>query len=198
MEVSEEANCKMPWYVLHTLSGYEEKVAGTLSHMKDQGQLNGDIQEIVVPYELRLESVKGKKRTVKRKIFPGYVLVNMNLTDENRLMMKQVQGVIGFVGSASSPQALSKEEVDAIFARMEAEEPILETSYRVNDTVKVLSGPFAEAIGKVKEIDVEKRKVKILISLFGRDTTVQLDFDQLEPFEPEEERVAGVEEESLL
>jgi transcriptional antiterminator NusG len=94
------------------------------------------------------------------------------------------------VGSANAPQPLSQEEADAIFTRMESEEPVLETSYKVNDTVKVLSGPFAEAIGKVKEIDAEKRKVKILISLFGRDTQVELDFDQVEPFEPEEGETA--------
>ncbi len=177
----------MPWYVIHTLSGYEEKVARTLRHMKEYGQLDGDVHEIVVPYEKRLESVKGKKHTVERKIFPGYVLIHMNLTDENRIILKQVQGVIGFVGSASSPQPLSQEEVESIFARMEMQDPLLETSYKVGDTVKVLAGPFVDAIGKVKEIDAEKRKVKILISLFGRDTTVQLDFDQLEPFEPEGE-----------
>lgn len=176
----------MAWFVLHTLSGYEEKVKRALLHMKEQGKFNGDMEEVIVPYEKRLESVKGKKKTVERKIFPGYVLVKMNLTDENRLLVRQVQGVIGFVGSGNVPQPLSQEEVDAILARTEAEEPVLETSYSVGDTVKVLAGPFADAIGKVKEIDSEKRKVRILISLFGRDTTVQLDFDQLEPFEPEE------------
>lgn len=178
----------MPWYVLHTLSGYEEKVAQTLQHMKEEGQFNSDVEEICVPYEKRLESYRGRKRTVQRKLFPGYVLIKMNLTDENRSLLRQVHGVIGFVGPGSTPQPLSKEEVDVIFARMEAEEPVLETSYKVGDTVKVLAGAFADAIGKVKEIDAEKRKVKIFITLFGRDTIVQLDFDQLEPFEPEEER----------
>jgi transcriptional antiterminator NusG len=155
----------MRWYVLHTMSGYEEKVAQTLRHMQEHGQLDENIAEIVVPYELRLESVKGKKRTVPRKMYPGYVLVS--------------------IGSENTPQPLSETEVRDIFARMESEEPVLETSYKVNDTVKVLAGPFAEAIGKVKDIDAEKRKVKIMISLFGRDTQVELDFDQVETFEPE-------------
>jgi len=175
----------MRWYVLHTMSGCEEKVAQTLRHMLEHGQLDEHIEEIVVPHELRLESVKGKKRTVPRKMYPGYVLVKMDLTNENRLLLKQLQGVIGFIGSANAPQPLSDEEAQAIFARMESEEPVLETSYKLNDTVKVLAGPFAEAIGKVKEIDAVKRKVKIMISLFGRDTQVELDFDQVEPFEPE-------------
>lgn len=168
------------------MSGCEEKVSQTLRHMLEHDQLDENIEEIVVPHELRLESIKGKKRTVSRKMYPGYVLVKMILTNKNRLLLKQVQGVIGFVGSANAPQPLSEDEANAIFARMESEEPVLETSYKVNDTIKVLSGPFAEAIGKVKAIDAEKRKVKILISLFGRDTQVELDFDQVEPFEPEE------------
>ena len=180
----------MRWYVLHTMSGCEEKVAQTLRHMLDHDQLDENIEEIVVPHELRLESIKGKKRTVPRKMYPGYVLVRMILTNQNRLLLKQVQGVIGFVGSINAPQPLSEDEASAIFARMESEDPVLETSYKVNDTIKVLSGPFAEAIGKVKEIDAEKRKVKILISLFGRDTQVELDFDQVEPFEPEEGEAA--------
>jgi len=180
----------MRWYVLHTMSGYEDKVAQTLQHMREHGQLNDDIDRIVVPCELKLESLKGKKRTVRRKMYPGYVLVHMELTNENQVQLKRVQGVIGFIGSANAPQPLSEVEADAIFRRMESEEPILETSYQVNDTVKVLSGPFTEAIGKVKEIDAEKRKVKILISLFGRDTQLELDFDQIEPFEPEEQETA--------
>ena len=96
------------WYVVHTYSGYEEKVAQTLRHMLEHGQLDENIAEIVVPYELRLESVKGKKRTVPRKMYPGYVLVNMNLTNQNRLLLKQVQGVIGFIGSENTPQPLSE------------------------------------------------------------------------------------------
>lgn len=173
------------WYVLHTMSGCEEKVAQTLRHMLEHDQLDENVEEIRVPLEPRLESIKGKKRTVKRKMYPGYVLVRMNLTNKNQILLKQVQGVIGFIGNANSPQPLSDEEVAAIFARMESEEPVLETSYKIGDTIKVLSGPFAEAIGKVKEIDAEKRKVRIMISLFGRDTQVELDFDQVEPFEPE-------------
>jgi len=133
---------------------------------KSTAKLDENVEEIRVPLEPRLESVKGKKRTVKRKMYPGYVLVRMNLTNKNQIILKQVQGVIGFIGSANSPQPLSDEEVSAIFARMESEEPVLETSYKIGDTIKVLSGPFAEAIGKVKEIDAEKRKVRIMISLF--------------------------------
>ena len=175
----------MRWYVLHAMSGYEEKVAQTLRHLKSLGKLGDDVAEIIVPYETKLESYKGKKRTVQKKMYPGYVLVNMNLTNENRHSLRQVQGVIGFIGSQEAPQPLTDAEIDSIFSRMGQEEPEIETAYSVGDTVKVVSGPFTEAIGKVREIEAERRKVKIMVSVFGRDTQVELDFEQVEPFEPE-------------
>ena len=175
----------MRWYVLHAMSGYEEKVAQTLEHLKELRKLGEEVAEILVPYENKLESHKGKKRTVKKKMYPGYVLVKMNLTNENRHTLKQVQGVIGFIGSADAPQPLTDREISQIFARMDQEEPEIEMAYAVGDTVKVISGPFTEAIGKVREIELDRRKVKIMVSVFGRDTQVELDFEQVEPFEPE-------------
>ena len=176
----------MRWYVLHALSGHEEKVAQTLQHMCVLSKLGEDIAEILVPYETKLETLKGKKRTVQRKMYPGYVLVKMNLTNENRHTLRQVQGVIGFIGSADAPQPLTDTEVAQIFQRMDSEEPEVELAYSVGETVKVISGPFVEAIGKVREIEIDRRKVKIMVSVFGRDTQVELDFEQVEPFEPEE------------
>lgn len=176
----------MRWYVLHALSGYEEKVAQTLQHMLEVGRLDEDISEILVPYETKLESHKGKKREVQKKMYPGYVLVRMNLTNENRHILRQVQGVIGFVGSADAPQPLTEAEVGQILNRMHQEEPEVDLAYAVGDTIKVVSGPFSEAIGKVKDIEIDRRKVKIMVSVFGRDTQVELDFEQVEPFEPEE------------
>ncbi len=181
----------MRWFVLHAMSGSEEKVAQTLKHLKELGKLGEDINEILVPYEAKLESVKGKKRTVYKKMYPGYVLVKMNLTNENRHALKQVQGVIGFIGSSDAPQPLTDREIQQIFSRMEQEEPEIEMAYGVGDTIKVVSGPFTEAIGKVKEIELERRKVKIMVSVFGRDTQVELDFEQVEPFEPDESKTAG-------
>jgi transcriptional antiterminator NusG len=181
----------MRWYVLHALSGHEEKVAQTLRHMKEAGQIDADVAEILVPYETKLESHKGKKRTVQKKMYPGYVLVKMNLTNSNRHTLRQVQGVIGFVGSANAPQPLSDSEIAQIFNRMDQEEPEVDLAYGVGDTVKVVSGPFAEAIGKVKEIELERRKAKIMVSVFGRDTQVELDFEQVEPFEPEEKQAGA-------
>lgn len=174
----------MRWYVLHALSGHEEKVSQALEHMQVAGQLGDDVAEILVPKETKLESYKGKKRTVKKKMYPGYVLVRMNLTNENRHTLKQVQGVIGFVGSVDAPQPLTESEIAQIFSRMDQEEPEVDLAYAVGDTVKVVSGPFTEAIGKVKDIEIERRKVKIMVSVFGRDTQVELDFEQVEPFEP--------------
>jgi transcription termination/antitermination protein NusG len=176
----------MRWYVLHALSGHEEKVAQTLRHLCALGKLGTDVDEILVPYESKLETHKGKKRTVQRKMYPGYVLVRMNLTNENRHTLRQVQGVIGFIGSADAPQPLTEAEISQIFARMDQEEPEVDLAYAVGDTIKVVSGPFTEAIGKVREIETDRRKVKIMVSVFGRDTQVELDFEQVEPFEPEE------------
>jgi transcriptional antiterminator NusG len=139
-----------------------------------------------VPYETKLESHKGKKRTVQKKMYPGYVLVRMDLTNENRHVLRQVQGVIGFVGASDTPQPLTDDEIRQIFTRMDQEEPEVDLAYAVGDTVKVISGPFTEAIGKVKEIELDRRKVKIMVSVFGRDTQVELDFEQVEPFEPED------------
>lgn len=181
----------MRWYVLHALSGHEEKVAHTLRHMLEQGKFDNDVEEILVPFELRVESVKGKKKNVERKMYPGYVLIKMNLTNELRHQLKQVQGVIGFIGSADAPQPLTESEIRQIFARMEQEEPEVELEYKVGDTVKVVSGPFAEAIGKVREIELERRKVKIMVSVFGRDTQVELDFEQVEEFEPDDTAQTG-------
>jgi len=178
----------MRWYVLHALSGHEEKVAQAIRHMQDSGQLGDDVAEILVPYETMLESHKGKKRTVQKKMYPGYVLVSMNLTNDNRHILRQVQGVIGFVGSADTPQPLTDTEIAQIFNRMDQEEPEVDLAYGVGDTVKVVNGPFTEAIGKVKEIELDRRKVKIMVSLFGRDTQVELDFEQVEPFEPEDKQ----------
>ena len=173
----------MRWYVLHVLSGYEEKVANAITHMIEYGQLGPEILEVVVPYERKLENVRGKKKTTTRKIYPGYILVRMTLNSSNRYLLRQVQGVIDFVKSANNPQPLTEDEVNQIFGRMGKEIPEVETSYSVGDTVKVLSGPFAEAIGKVREIEPDRHKVKIMVSIFGRDTQVELDFEQVELFD---------------
>jgi transcriptional antiterminator NusG len=173
----------MRWYVLHALSGYEEKVVQTLKHMVALGKLGDNVDEILVPFETKIETVKGKKRNVLRKMYPGYVLIRMNLTNENRHVIRQVQGVIGFIGSADAPQPLTDSEASAIFARMSQEEPEVEVGFSVGETIRVVSGPFTEAIGKVKEIELDRRKVKIMVSVFGRDTQVELDFEQVEPFD---------------
>lgn len=176
----------MRWYVLHAMSGSEEKVAQTLNHLRTLGKLGDEVAEVMVPYETKLETLKGKKREVRKKMYPGYVLVRMNLTNENRHTLRQVQGVIGFIGSADAPQPLTDTEVNSLFARIDQTEPVIEMAYGIADTVKVVAGPFAEAIGKVREIELDRRKVKIMVSVFGRDTQVELDFEQVEPFEPDE------------
>lgn len=181
----------MRWYVLHAMSGSEEKVAQTLGHLKTLGKLGDDVAEILVPFEKKIENQRGKKREVLKKMYPGYVLVRMNLTNENRHTIRQVQGVIGFIGSTDAPQPLTDAEVGSLFARIDQTEPEVEMAYAIGDTVKVIAGPFTEAIGKVREIEMDRRKVKIMVSVFGRDTQVELDFEQVEPFEPEEAQPAA-------
>src|SRR6476659_5161592 len=123
----------MRWYVIHALSGYEEKVVQTLRHIEGLGKLGDNMDQILVPYETKIETIKGKKRTVQKKMYPGYVLIKMNLTNQNRHATRQVQGVIGFIGSAEAPQPLTDAEVHSIFNRMSQEEPVVEMDYAVGD-----------------------------------------------------------------
>ncbi len=187
----------MRWYVLHVLSGQEDKVAEAIQHMIEQGQFVKDglnrVEEVVVPYETRTEIYKGKRQKRKSKLFPGYILVKASLDVETQHLLRHVKGVIGFIGPGGRPQPLTDEEVEEIFRRMEQEEAEVVTRYEVGDTVKVLSGPFAEMLGKVKEIEPERQKVKIVLSIFGRDTLLELNFDQVERLEDAPEKV-GAEE----
>lgn len=172
----------MPWYFLHTVSGYEEKVVKTITFMIEQGKLES-VEKAIIPKEKRIESKSGKRKTVERKMFPGYVMVKINnLTNENKMALRQLQGVLNFIGSSANPQPLTEEEVQNILKRNEQEAPELDTSYSVGDTVKILSGTFEGLLGKVKEIEHERRKVQIMVHIFGRETPVELDFDQVELF----------------
>lgn len=172
----------MPWYFLHTVSGYEDKVVKTIMFMIEQGKLES-VDKAIIPKEKRVESKSGKRKTVERKMFPGYVMVKItSLTNENRIALRQLQGVLNFIGSADNPQALTEDEVNNILSRIDKEAPELDTSYSIGDTVKILSGTFEGLLGKVREIEHERRKVQIMVHIFGRETPVELDFDQVEIF----------------
>jgi len=170
--VSQEAR----WYVVHTYSGYENKVKATLERIVENRGIHDFIQEVSVPEEEIMEIKDGKKKTVRRKIYPGYVLVKMVLTDEIWYIVRNTRGVTGFVGPNSRPIPLTEEEL-ALMGLESSWEPVVD--YGVGDSVKVINGPLESFIGTVEEINLEKKKVRVLISMFGRETPVELELAQI-------------------
>ena len=165
------------WYVVHTYSGYENKVASNLEKVVENRQLQDLIKEIRVPTETVTEIREdGKRKEVERKIFPGYVLIKMIMTDETWYIIRNTTGVTGFVGPGSKPVALTEEEVAALGVDIKE----ITVDYQVGDSVKITSGPFANQIGIVDEIDLTTGKVKVNVVLFGRKTVLELDYTQAE------------------
>ena len=168
------------WYVVHTYSGYENKVASNLEKTVENHSLQNLIFEIRVPTEKVTEvAANGKTKEVERKIFPGYVIVKMILTDESWYAVRNIRGCTGFVGPSSKPIPLSDEEVE----RLGVETRNVEVSYNVGDSVQITDGPLEGFIGTVKEIDVDKNHIRVMVSMFGRETPVDLELDQAEPVE---------------
>jgi transcriptional antiterminator NusG len=170
------------WYVVHTLSGYEGKVKAALEErIKSMGKADR-FGEILVPVEKVMELVKGKKKTSSRKFFPGYILVQMELDDETWHVVKETPKVTGFVGGTTNPAPVSEEEVRAITQQMEegAVKPKPRVLFSVGESVKVVDGPFVDFNGIVEEVRPDKGKLRVLISIFGRATPVELDFVQVE------------------
>ena len=170
--MSEEAK----WYVCHTYSGYENKVATNLETIVENRKLQDWIQEIAVPTEPVTEIKDGKKREVERKIFPGYVLVKMVMTDDSWYVVRNTRGCTGFVGPNGKPTPLTEEEV----AALGVEKREVEVNYDVGDMVRIIDGPLENFSGHVDEVDREKNKVRVTISMFGRETPVELKLDQAE------------------
>jgi transcriptional antiterminator NusG len=168
------------WFVIHTYSGYENKVKANLEHRIASMDVADKIFQVVVPTEEEIEIKNGQRRTVQKKVFPGYVLVQMMLSDESWYVVRNTPGVTSFVGSGNKPIPLSKTEVRQILKQMEVEAPKAKISYQRGQSVKVIDGPFAEFIGVVDDISLEKGKVWVLVSFFGRETRVELDFLQVE------------------
>lgn len=168
------------WFVIHTYSGYENKVKANLEHRIASMDVSDKIFQVVVPTEEEIEIKNGQRRTVQKKVFPGYVLVQMVLTDESWYVVRNTPGVTSFVGSGNKPVPLSTTEVRQILKQMEVEAPKARISYQRGQSVKVIDGPFAEFIGVVDDISLEKGKVWVLVSFFGRETRVELDFLQVE------------------
>ncbi|WP_078551155.1 transcription termination/antitermination protein NusG [Bacillus alkalicellulosilyticus] len=171
------------WYVVHTYSGYENKVKTNLEKRVETMEMTDKIFRVLVPVEDETEVKNGKSKTVSRKVFPGYVLVEMVMTDDSWYVVRNTPGVTGFVGSAgagSKPTALLPEEVENILKQMGVEEPKAEIDFELKESVKVKEGPFANFIGTIEEIAVEKQKLKVHVNMFGRETPVELEFTQVE------------------
>lgn len=167
------------WYVIHTYAGYENKVASNLEKLVENRKMHDLIHEIKVPTETVVEIKDNKKKEVERKIFPGYVMVKMIVTDDSWYVVRNVHGCTGFVGPASKPVPLTDEEV----RRLGVETKTVEVSYKVGDNIKIVDGPLTGFTGIVDEIDLTNNQVKITISMFGRETPVELELDQVEPEE---------------
>ena len=165
------------WYVVHTYSGYENKVATNLETIVENRRLQDLIQEVKVPVEMVPELKDGKERLVERKLFPGYVLVKMVMTDESWYIVRNCRGVTGFVGPSSKPEPLSDEEAEKLGMNTKAE---LTLDYAVGDNVQITAGPLEGFVGVVDEIDLQAQKVKVKVSMFGRETPVELELDQVE------------------
>lgn len=167
------------WYVIHTYSGYENKVKTNLEHRIESMGVADKIFQVVIPTEEEVEIKDGQRRTVQKKVFPGYVLVEMILTDDSWYVVRNTPGVTGFVGSGNKPTPLEDAEVKAILKQMKVEAPRVKVSFSKGERVKVVDGPFTDFIGVVDEINPERGKVKVLVSFFGRETPVELDFLQV-------------------
>ena len=171
------ANAK--WYVVHTYSGHENKVSANLKQRIETMKLADKIFDIVVPTRNIVTVKHGKKEEQKEKIFPGYILVKMVLEDDSWLAVRTTQGVTAFVGAGNKPTPISESEVGTILKFMQMEAPKYKTSFSMGEAVKIVDGPFADFLGTIDAIDEEKGKIKVLVSIFGRETPVELDFLQV-------------------
>jgi len=184
----EEAPASLPadggteraWYVVHCYSGYENKVRYNLEQRIETMGMKDRIFDVVIPTQEEIEVRDGKRRTVERHVFPGYVLVNMILSEESWYVVRNTPGVTGFVGMGNDPTPLRPEEVQQILRRMEAEAPLVKVTFKIGERVRIVDGPFNDFRGTVAEIDMERTKVRVMVNFFGRETPVELDFLQVE------------------
>ena len=168
------------WFVVHCYSGYEKKVRHNLEQRIETMGMRDMIFDVIIPTQEEVEVKDGKRRTIERHIFPGYVLVNMILTEESWFVVRNTPGVTGFVGMGNLPTPLRPEEVAQIIKRMESDSPMVNVTFKVGERVRIVDGPFNDFRGVVKDIDMERTKVRVMVSFFGRETPVELDFLQVE------------------
>lgn len=167
------------WYVLHTYSGYEENVSRNLRQRIESMDMEDKIFDVLIPTETKIKIKNGKRKMIKEKIFPGYVLVNMIVTYASWYVVRNTPNVTGFVGSGTTPTPVSEDEIKSLMRRMGEEEPEFKIDMQVGEMVKITDGPFKEYEGKISEVDESRGKAKILVSMFGRETPVELDFLQI-------------------
>ncbi len=167
------------WYAIHTYSGYEDNVARNLTQRVESLGFEDKIFNVLVPKEKKIRIRAGKRETVEDKIYPGYVLVEMVVDDASWYVVRNTPNVTGFIGAGTVPTSLSSEEVDTLMKRMGVQEPKYKIDVAVGDRVKITDGPFKDFDGKISEIDPEKGRVKVLVTIFGRETPVELDFLQI-------------------
>jgi transcriptional antiterminator NusG len=179
LPAGDESTAKQ-WYVIHTYSGYENKVKANLEHRIESMGVEDQIFQVLVPMEEEIEIKNGQRQTVNKKVFPGYVLVEMAMSDESWYVVRNTPGVTSFVGSGNRPTPLVEAEVKKILKQMGVEAPKFKLQFTKGQSVRVKDGPFAEFIGTVDEVNPEKNKVKVLVSIFGRETPVELDFLQID------------------
>jgi transcriptional antiterminator NusG len=175
-----DENDNRAWFVIHCYSGYENKVRYNLEQRIETMGMKDKIFDVVIPTQEEIEVREGKRRSIERHVFPGYVLVNMILSEESWYVVRNTPGVTGFVGMGNDPTPLRPEEVSQILKRMEAEAPHVKVTFKSGERVRIIDGPFNDFRGTVSEIDMERAKVTVMVNFFGRETPVELDFLQVE------------------
>lgn len=173
--MSKRYDASRQWYAIHTYSGYEEKVAESIRQRADSLDMKDKIFQVLVPKEKMIEVKNGKRKVVEKRIFQGYVLVEMKMSEDAWYIVRNTPSVTGFVGSGSEPTPVSKDEMEKIMKRMGREEPKHKIDYNVGDVVNIIDGPFKGFDGSISEIDPAKGKLKVLVNMFGRETPVELD-----------------------
>ena len=168
------------WYVVHTYAGYENKVKTNLEKRVESMEMQDKIFRVLVPMEKEIEIKNGKRKETLKKVFPGYVLVEMTITDDSWYVVRNTPGVTGFVGPGSKPIPLSQAEIDQILKQMGINDPKPKIDFDAGESVRVIDGPFTNFVGNIEEVLHERRKIKVLVSMFGRETPVELDYYQVE------------------
>ncbi len=179
IEISDKVTDSAKWYVIHTYSGHEKKVALTLKQRIEALGLLDKVFKVMIPTQEKIVVSEGKKRKVEERIYPGYVLVQMDLNDDVWYVVRSTRGVTGFVGTGTNPAPIAEVEVQTLMKVMSMDSPKFETKFSEGDAVKIIEGPFADFLGKIDEVNEEQGKLKVLVSVFGRETPVELDFTQV-------------------